>query len=357
MKESGIGAGAVGAVTAAVVVAAASLGGALRVPASIEDVPVFCRADVPAARAGEPLRVLVWNIQYGASTKHHFFYDGGPTVRVPAADVAWTLDQIVEMVRELDPDIVMWQEVDRGSARTGGVDQLAILSERLGHGCRASATYHRVPYVPHPSHEHLGRVDMQLAVTGRVRLGSARRHQLALLVEPWWRRVFNLRRAALEVAVPTAGGPTLTLIDTHLSAFSFGDGSLPRQVAQLEALVDEAVARGDAVVLAGDLNSLPPGDDPARLPERDRALYADGGSPIAGLYAKLTPTLGLDAITADPARAYTYVPFGGAPDRMIDHAFVAGPARAQEFRVVQDRLDVSDHLPLVFSVTVQPDRR
>jgi endonuclease/exonuclease/phosphatase family metal-dependent hydrolase len=355
MARSGVVSAVVGGLVAAVVVAAASVAGALRAPGLIEDIPVFCRADVPLARAGEPLRVLVWNIQYGASTKHHFFYDGGQAVAVPAVDVAWTLDQIVEMVRALDPDLVLWQEVDRGSARTGGVDQLAILSERLGHGCRASATYHRVPYVPHPSHAHLGRVDMQLAVTGRVRLAEARRHQLALLVEPWWRRVFNLRRAALEVEVPTVGGPTLTLIDTHLSAFSFGDGSLPRQVAQLEALVDAAVARGDAVVLAGDLNSLPPGDDPARLPERDRALYADGASPVAGLYARLTPALGLDAIAADPARTYTYVPFGGAPDRMIDHAFVAGPVRAADFRVIQDRLDVSDHLPLVFAVTVSPD--
>lgn len=343
-----------GAGVALVVVGAAAGRGALYLPGPVEDVPVFCAADVPVARAGQPLRVLVWNIQYGASTKHHFFYDGGRAVRVPAGDVAWTLDQIVAMVEAMDPDLVLWQEVDRGSARTGGVDQLATLVERLGHGCRASASYHRVPYVPTPDHEHLGRVDMQLAVTGRVRLGAARRHQLALLAEPWWRRLFNLRRAALEVEVPTAGGPTLTVIDTHLSAFSFGDGSLPRQVAQIHAIADEAAASGHAVLLAGDLNSLPPGDDPSRLPEEDRALYADAETPVAALYARMGPTLSLDAVRADPAASYTYVPFGGRPDRMIDHAFVAGPVDVVRHRVEQSRLDVSDHLPILLDLVVRP---
>lgn len=340
-----------GALALAAVVATA-LPGAFHSPAPVEPAPLHCAPDTPMAEINRPLRVLVWNIQYGASTKHHFFYDGGKAVRVPQADVDWTLDQIVQVVSELDPDIVLWQEVDRNSARTGFVDQLPILVERLGHPCFASATYHRVPYVPTPDHEHLGRVDMQLATSGRVRMDLARRHQLALLVEPWWRRLFNLKRAALEVRVPVQGGPPLTLINTHLSAFSFGDGSLPRQLAEIEAIALQARDRGEAVVLAGDMNSLPPGDDPSRLPEKDRPLYADPNEPIGRLFASMASTVPLETLRREPARHFTYVPFGGEPDRTIDYAFVAGPARATGHRVWQDRTDISDHLPFTFNLVV-----
>jgi len=345
---------ALGGALALAPIAAASLAGAFHTPAPVEPAPLHCAPDTPSAQVNAPLRVLVWNIQYGASTKHHFFYDGGEAVRVPASDVDWTLDQIVQVVSELDPDIVLWQEIDRNSARTGYVDQLPILVERLGHPCFASATYHRVPYVPTPDHEHLGRVDMQLAVSGKVRLDQARRHQLAMLVEPWWRRMFNLKRAALEVRAPVEGGAPLTLINTHLSAFSRGDGTLPRQLAEIEAIAHQARDRGEAVLLAGDLNSLSPGDDPSRLPEEDRELYSDPDEPLGRLYASLTPTVSLEAIRRDPARYYTYVPFGGRPDRMIDHAFVAGPVRASGHRVWQERTDISDHLPFTFTLVVPP---
>ena len=312
---------------------------------------------VPAvAKAGEPLTILVWNVQYGASRKHHFFYDGGEAVRVPEADVQWTLDAIAEVVAEVDPDVILWQELDRGSDRTHRVDMVQELLRRAPYPCTATTPYHRVAYVPHPGHEHLGKVDMHLGVFSRVRLTEATRHQLPLLDEPVWRAIFNLRRAALEVRVPVAGGPDLTLLDTHLSAFSRGDGTLPRQVRHLRRLALQARDAGDGVVLAGDMNSLPPGDDPGRLSERDQLLYSDSDNPVKVLYDALTPALAPNTYAADPGRAFTYIGFGqDRPDRMIDHAFTAGPVRADSYGVRQDRLDISDHLPLV--LVVRPGTR
>lgn len=344
-----------GGLVAGVVVAPAAIRGAFHLPAPVEVAPLRCPTQVPALQAGDEVRVLVWNIQYGAGTQHHFFYDGGRAVRVSADEVSTTLDKIVEVVEEIDPHLILWQEVDRGSARTAGIDQLPILAERIGHPCWAAATYHRSPYVPHPDHEHLGRVDMQLAVTGRVQLNRAERHQLATLDEPLWRQLFNLRRAALRVDVPVEGGPGLTLIDTHLSAFSRGDGTLPRQVRQIRDLTLDAANEGRAVLLAGDLNSLPPGDDPARLPEDDRALYGDAATPVLTLFDTLTPTVSQADLKRDPERFFTYVPFGGAPDRTIDYAFTHGPAQVRSHRVATRRTDISDHLPILLTLSL-PER-
>jgi endonuclease/exonuclease/phosphatase family metal-dependent hydrolase len=331
-------------------VGAALARGAVYLPPPVQDVVVRCAPDVRTARTGESLRVLVWNVQFGGSTRHEFFYDGGEAVAVPESDVRWTLDAIAEVVRELDPDIILWQELDRGSDRTHRIDMVPELLARLPYPCSTTAPYHRVAYVPFPAHEHLGRVDMHLGVFSRVRLGSARRHQLALLDEPAWRAIFNLKRAVLEVEVPVEGGPDLVLLDTHLSAFSHGDGTLHRQVAQLRRLALDARDAGHAVLLAGDLNSLPPGDDPARLPADAQALYSDATNPIQPLYDALRPGLSPQAYAAAPERAHTYVPYGGRPDRTIDHVFSTGPVATGPVTVLQERLDISDHLPMVVQV-------
>jgi uncharacterized membrane protein YbaN (DUF454 family) len=94
------------------------------------DVAVTCPADTPPVPTGSDLSVLVWNVQYAASRAHHFFYDGGQVVHVPASDVTATLDEMARVVRELDPDVVLWQELDRDSDRTGNVDQLQEMLQR-----------------------------------------------------------------------------------------------------------------------------------------------------------------------------------------------------------------------------------
>jgi len=336
-----------------------ALRGLLYLPGPVEPVAVQCPADTPVARAGQELTVLVWNVQFAGSTRHHFFYDGGQAVHVPAEDVTWSLDRIAEVVREIDPDVILFQEIDRDSDRTGGVDQHRELLARLHYPCHATAPYHRVPYVPSPDHEHMGRVDMHLAVLSRVRLDEARRHQLPLLDEPWWRRLFNLRRAVLEVQVPVQGGPDLALLDTHLSAFSHGDGTLPRQIEAVRRLALRTRDAGRAVVLAGDFNALPPGDDPTRLPPADHVLYqveGDQDSPITPLYQDLVPALPLEAIRRRPERSYTYAPYGlGRVDRMIDHVFTAGPVEVHDVSVQQDRHDISDHMPIVVELTPDPE--
>lgn len=193
----------------------------------MRSVRVFNAPHAPTWSAVQKLRVMTWNVQYAASIRQHFFYDGGRAVSAPREDVEFTLRGLVRAIRAADPDVVMLQEVDRGSRRTCGIDQLMHMLEDLDFCSHASAPYWRVPYVPHPRHEHLGRIDMHLVTLSKYRLDSAMRIQLPLLQESRVRRLFNLRRAVLDVALPrAAAGAPVRLLNTHLSAFSGGDGAL-----------------------------------------------------------------------------------------------------------------------------------
>lgn len=317
------------------------------IPPEVMEVPVRCTAEAPAVPVGAPLRVLVWNIQYAAGRDHHFFYDGGEAVSVPRETVEATLEQVAAVLGEADADLVLLQEVDRGSRRTAFVDQHEALLTRVPYPCDTSATYHRAPYVPHPPHEHLGKVDMHLSVFSRYRISGGLRHQLATIDESRFRKLFNLRRALLEVELPRADGGRLLLFDTHLSAFSKGDGTLARQIAEIDARL---ASSGAPFVLAGDFNALPPGDDPGRL-ELGPGTFYEVPTPIAPLLEHYQAAIPAEAWLE--ARWRTYLPWSAAdPDRVLDYVFYEG-VRVEDFRVLREAAPISDHLPIAFTLVLE----
>jgi endonuclease/exonuclease/phosphatase family metal-dependent hydrolase len=195
---------------------------------------------------------------------------------------------------------------------------------------------------------------MRLLVASRTPIDRATSWPLPRLHESPLRRQFNLTRQVLECVLPIEGGGELALFNTHLSAFSRGDGTLDRQVhAVLEHTLASASA-GRCILLAGDFNSLPPSDDPARLGAHAE-LYAEHTSPLVPLYEALTSAVPDAEHAADPARWYTYLPFGeNAPDRAIDHAFVHGRVEVQKVEVLTAYRDLSDHLPLRVTIVLAP---
>jgi endonuclease/exonuclease/phosphatase family metal-dependent hydrolase len=304
-------------------------------PGELENVPVV-HGDVPTRplARGEPFTVVSWNIQYAAG-RHHFFYDGGPTVSVPPDDVHRTLDGIGAALR--DADLALVQEIDRDSRRTGRIDELVALAD--GWGTWASAPYHRSAYVPVPRHEPLGRIDLHLALLSRFPLAHARRTALPALRESRLRRALNLKRAVLSAEIPFEGG-NLAVAVTHLSAWSRGDGTLAKQVEVLAAWMEARERAGQPFVLAGDLNLLPPGDDPSRLP--DPTEYADHPNPIERLIPRFRSVIPPERLLDPSSR--TYQPFDGAPQRLLDYMFVSDAIEVRS--AAPDPTDLSDHLPL-----------
>lgn len=347
-------------------------------PAPLERVTVRC--DGPgrrrALRPGERVRLLSWNLQFGASRRYHFFYDGGRAVYADWRVVHETLDAMARVLRAARPDMLLLQEVDRDAARTARIDELAWLRQGLAapalpplpgaagaaHAevappplripCWASTRYHRSRYVPVPLHRPMGRVDMHLATGSRFRAAWGLRRALPLLREPAWRRAFNLKRAILEVALPVQGrAAPLMLLNTHLSAFSRGDGTPARQIQVILARLRELDARSIPWILAGDFNLLPPGDRPERL-SQDAGLYEGTAThnPLAPLYHRYRNGVTPATAPTDPRAAFTYQPFGAsAPDRRIDYVFVSDAIRIHAFHVLRTPATrpLSDHLPLV----------
>jgi endonuclease/exonuclease/phosphatase family metal-dependent hydrolase len=315
-------------------------------PAARSDLSPECIRPGKVLKPGDEFTLLSWNVQFAGSRKEAFFYDGGDAVHVPEATVRETMEGIAEIIKAQSPDVLFLQEVDRDSARTGRIDQLQAYLGAGDWACWSSTPYHRSRYVPHPSSQHLGRIDLHLAVLSRFALESGERIALPGLQEGWLRKQFNLKRALQWVSLPVEGGEAIRLGNTHLSAFSHGDGTLGHQVGVLEGWM----GLDESWILAGDMNMLPPGDEAERI-DTPGSSYADDPNPVERLRPDLYDVARGDLLEES---ARTYLPFGAeVPDRKIDYLLASERLEVVEYEVLREASELSDHLPILARLRVR----
>ncbi len=316
-------------------------------PDAVEALEPESRGSVRTLAVGDTFTVLVWNLQFSGSRDLHFFYDGGDDVSVPDTAQESTLRKISNVIEVANPDLVLLQEVDRNSDRTSNIDQLARIIADGDWTAWSSTPYFKSKYVPHPPGSHMGRVDMDLVILSRFGLEPGERIQLPLLRESWLRQQFNLKRALQWVSLPVEGGEPIRIGNTHLSAFSHGDGTLGHQAGILSGWMNA----DESWLLGGDFNLLPPSDDPARLGEEGLSTYADSDNPIA-LLDPLRRDVSRGELGAEEWR--TYLSYGEPdPDRRLDYLLVGERLEVVEARVMREYSDISDHLPILATLRVQ----
>lgn len=328
-------------------------------PEAIQEEQVVCRGGAPMLKPGQKITVLNWNVQYMAGKEYVFWYDvldgSGPDTRPSATAVVKTLDEVARVIREVDPDIVLLQEVDDGAARTGYEDQLARLLERLpdDYKCHASAFYWKATFVPHP--KVLGAVGMKLTTLSKYRISKATRYQLALMPKDPFTQQFHLKRAVLEVQLPVEGADLLAVMNTHLSAFAQGTDTVRQQVRQLHGLVSHFSADRIPWVLGGDLNTLPTSQAYDSLGPAQQAYY-NPESELAPLFEAYQSVPSVKETREEPARWYTQFsndPAVNGPDRTIDYIFVGEDVTLGKHYVLQDKtLHISDHLPVIAEISL-----
>ncbi|MFW6211661.1 MAG: endonuclease/exonuclease/phosphatase family protein [Spirochaetota bacterium] len=247
------------------------------------------------AQGSDPaeLVVLTFNIRGGR----------GPA-RAPAYDRAH-LDLLVTMVNDLEPDVLLIQELDRGIARTGGFDQFAFLEEETGLEGRFAGTLDR------------GGGTYGIAMFSAYPIVDYRQIELPQLggKEP----------RALQVAtIEIVGRGRFDILHTHI------DLRIEARLEQIELVLGHAdeLATGPAV-LAGDFNA-PDGSEDIRL---ITSTWTDAAARVES-----EPTLTYP--TRDLRHRVDYVFYRGQELSLLDVEYPENPG-------------ISDHVPILarFEVT------
>jgi len=137
-------------------------------PEATEALTVNGAAD-GALREGDSLRVLSWNIGYGAlGNNADFFMDGGKMVDTADEGRVWqNIESIAGFAASVEPDVLLLQEADRDSTRSHHIDETAALAEAFPGTARTFANNFKVAFVPYPL-PPIGKVDSGLLMDASV---------------------------------------------------------------------------------------------------------------------------------------------------------------------------------------------
>lgn len=249
---------------------------------------------LPFVDERDSVRVLVYNIHAGKDAS------GQPN-----------LEAVARIVDEHDADVVLLQEVDRGTKRSGGVDQLQVLIERT----RLGGVFGRT----------LDYDGGQYGIAALSSGGFGLDETVPLHVTPPPARAGGSHepRGALVALAYTRLG-RWQAITTHLDA-SAGDGYRVQEAERLRELVRIRRATGTPLMLGGDMNATP---DSTVI----RHLHAFG---LRDAWAECGKGDGFTFPAAEPVKR-------------IDYLFLDGALRCTSAEVIDTQ--ASDHRPVLVTV-------
>lgn len=229
---------------------------------------------------GIPYTAVSWNIGFGAYTPDFsFFMDGGEKARANSKDsvVNCTVSS-GDYIQALQPDFVLFEEVDFNSDRSWHVDQQQILDNALaGMSCSKAINYDS-PYLFYPFQEPIGKSLSGLLTYSRFPIASALRRSLPISSSVT--KIVDLDRCYTVSRVPVENGRELVIYTVHLTAYTSDKSVREGQMDMLFNDMRGEYAAGNYVLCGGDFNtdllaeSLLPGAPDWALPF-DRAILGD----------------------------------------------------------------------------------
>ncbi len=212
-------------------------------------------------KAGQSVTVYTWNIGYGGLGKESdFFMDGGEMVDPPSQEIVEkNLAGIKQFMGDNPADAWLLQEVDWNSARTGDVNEFALIQALFRLDAASAFAYnYKCPFVPIPL-PPMGRIESGIATfSGLAMLDEAERVSLPCPFS-WPVRAAQIKRCLLITRMKVEGtDKELVLVNLHLEAYDDGEGKIAQTKLLMEVLEQE-YAKGNYVIAGGDFNQTFPG--------------------------------------------------------------------------------------------------
>ena len=232
-------------------------------PRAVRAEAITCQDDAPILQPGQVLEVMSWNVQYMAGKGYVFCYDlldeSGPDERPSPASIAATSTRSPASSTMTRPTLSSSRKSTtalRGPTVRTSWPACWTCSPATTPVPRAPSTGKR--WRPAPPHHRRGRHEAVDHLPLPDRRGT--RHHLPIMPADPLTEQLRLRRAILEVRLPTEGNADLVLLNTHLDAFAQGTDTMQQQVAPRQrsrARPSAAETRGCSVAISTSCHRAP----------------------------------------------------------------------------------------------------
>jgi endonuclease/exonuclease/phosphatase family metal-dependent hydrolase len=221
--------------------------------------------DTDTLAIGTEYTVVTQNLGFGAYTRDFtFFMDGGRESRAESAEsVLNCIDLGVETVSSLDPDIILFQEIDIDATRSYHIDQYEILTEGFPHYSRVMAINYDSAYLMYPLGEPHGASLSSIVTLSRFTVQSSVRRSLP--ISTGFSKFLDLDRCYTVSRIRTDNGKELVIYNVHSSAYGSDDAIRTAQMTMLLNDMKAEYDKGNYVICGGDFNHDFTGDSTQRL--------------------------------------------------------------------------------------------
>ena len=316
----------------------------------------------------DSLLVMTWNVRFGAARIPWFGDSCGDRVIMTSGEVVVHLENIADYINNIQPDILLLQEVDVESKRSGYVDQVRWFLDNTYFNYGAYASMWQAQFIPS---DGLGRVDAGNAILSRWEITEAERIQLPLRTDQdGLTQYFYLRRNILKIRIDVPNRDFYAVC-THTTAFATDDTKQKHIEMFYETI--SSIDTNAVFIAGGDLNSVPPesttdycmsdicsgesfhqaGDDPEH--KEGSYFYNFVGEPnlIQPFYTYFNSAIGV--VDASLESNFTHSPWNTDEesenytdsdywDRKLDYLFSNQPLK--EGKTHQNQHQLSDHAPV-----------
>lgn len=202
--------------------------------------------------------VMTWNIRFGIGRNPWFGDACGDKSTYSKEVVMANLEKIKQRIYEIHPDILLLQEVDINSTRSGYTDQFQWLLDNTYFNYATYGSQWNAQFIPS---DGLGKLMEVNALYSLWPITESIRTQLALRTEQMFLEKYLYERCCMVTSkVEIPGFKDLYVVNIHASAFATDDTKHNHLIAFKNEL-DSINSLGAMFVAGGDLNEIPPGSD------------------------------------------------------------------------------------------------
>lgn len=216
---------------------------------------VFRRSTVKPAPDPGPspqLRVVAWNVKYGAGRIPFWFDCWGDRVQMTKAEVTANMAANYKLLNEIKPDILMTEEIELNSRRSAYYDMIRGVLEHTDLNYAAYIETWNSRYI---ASEGVGRIHLGNAIFSRYPITFAERiRQVDRTDQDALTKMFYIHRAVGRAEIEVRPGLKVAALVAHTEAYD-NDGTKRKHIQQIYEL---ALAEKLPFVVGGDFNELPP---------------------------------------------------------------------------------------------------